>query len=189
VSFLSGAEQAILIDLQQSREPQVESFPIVRVTVYEAPGARRSARKRAQPDTGTLDEPSAEPQRQAFWRAHAGFAREGHRSTAERVSRWIRQLVSLDLGSLEVEELKALGWDARVLIWMRHHRLGYQCPFHRACARIGPQGDCLSPVSLPLLSEIQRTLRRMPDVSAGGRKTAHLQVVRVDAQAEAHGDD
>jgi hypothetical protein len=36
-------------------------------------------------------------------------------------------------------------------------------------------------VSLPLLSEIQRTLRRLPDVAPERRKPRHLTVVNPDA--------
>jgi hypothetical protein len=176
---LSGAERAILADLRLSQWQETGTFPVVRVTVYDAPPAKRASRKRLREPAEPAD-PGEEAQRQAFWQAQATFVREGLR-TAERVSRWIRQLAGLDLGTLSVEDLKAIGWEARVLIWMRHHRLGYQCPFLKTCARTGPRGDCLSPVSLPLLSEIQRTLRRLPDVAPERRKPRHLTVVNPDA--------
>jgi hypothetical protein len=181
VTDLSGAERAILTDLRLSHWQETDTFPVVRVTVYDAPPTKRPSKKRPRDQA----EPTAlgmEAQRQAFWQAQGTFVRQGDR-TAERVSRWIRQLAGMDLSTLEVEELKAIGWEARVLIWMRHHRLGYQCPFLKTCSRTGPHGDCLSPVSLPLLSEIQRTLRRLPDVAPHHRKPRHLTLVSPETEA------
>jgi hypothetical protein len=33
---------------------------------------------------------------------------------------------------------------------------------------MGPRGDCLSPVSLPVLVEMQRAVRRLPGAGAAG---------------------
>src|SRR5512138_155967 len=106
VMRLNGVEQAILADLQLPPGTGTEAFPVVRVTVYEAPAGKRAARKRREePGEAGETEDAAADARHAFWHAHGSFVRAGERTTPERVTRWIRQLVGLDLGTLSVEDL------------------------------------------------------------------------------------
>ena len=120
-------------------------------------GPRATPRQRDEPIPQESD--PEEARRRAFWDARRGFTLEGE---SARARRWVRQLASVDLSNLSAEELEVLGWEARVLIWMRHRRENRACPWRRACGKIGPYGDCLAPVSLELLREIQLAVRRLP---------------------------
>jgi hypothetical protein len=164
--MLTRIEHACLTDLQGVA---ADSSARLRSGGMVAPGGRSGPGRIGEPlPPARGAAPPAEPLdpeeagRRAFWRAYHAFVRDGRLPTTGRVSAWLRRLAGLCLPDLSVEAQDALGWDARVLIWLRHQRQGRDCPWRRQCGRMGPRGDCLSPVSLPVLLEMQRAIRRLP---------------------------
>ncbi|MFB3817542.1 MAG: hypothetical protein ACE147_07755 [Candidatus Methylomirabilales bacterium] len=169
--MLTRIERACLTDL---RGVAADSYARLRGGVV-APGDRPGpgrAEGPLPPARGAAPPAEAvgpdEAGRRAFWLAYEAFVRDGRLPTARHVSAWLRRLAALHLPELTVEARDALGWEARVLIWIRHQRQGRDCPWRRQCGRMGPRGDCLAPVSLPVLLEIQRAIRRLPG-EAGSR--------------------
>lgn len=163
--MLTKMERACLTDLRGVAAASYARLRGGMVAPRDPPGPGR-AQGPLHPEGGAPPPAEAvgpeEAGRRAFWLAHEGFVRDGRLPTARYVSAWLRHLAALDLQELSVEARDALGWEARVLIWIRHQRQGRDCPWRRQCGRMGPRGDCLSPVSLPVLLEMQRAIRRLP---------------------------
>ncbi len=130
--MLSAGERACLQELAR-----VAAGPALRLLTGQGlpPGhraARRGRLERSAPPEAAQDRPpeavgaeaggAEEAARRAFSHAQGLFVEGGRLPPPRRIGGWLRELAATSLPDLPLEARERLGWEARVLIWIRHQR-------------------------------------------------------------------